>query len=1414
MGSSIRLRKASLALLIVIALLVAPIILIPSAGLAAGPSPGATPSGPPSPAPTAGQPGPAESRAPVQSPVLEPKQVESDEASVSGQYGMKLGQSGTGTGYQWKDLQGPGNGDAHSLAYDSARSILYRGTSTRGICKYQSNQWTPLAFPAASPDVEFSSVWALAYDQTANTLYASVYTYLIHGGEPAIYRITDPDTNPVWTGIAARSAIEAPYSLELTGTGGSSVLFAGGSSGIFCSQNPEVASPAWTNITSGTPTDGWYAWDLEYDTSRSMLYAFLYKTASGGGYQLRGQLWRCDTPLGSFSWNLRFLTVPGADESYLYLELDETNDRLYTFISVPLSYPANNRFHRIDNPSGTPVYNQLSGGPTSVGTWDMYRYCYDPVADNLYASTGSNAVDGYIYRFEDVGTGTGTWKDLPPEIVSAHDHFNFESLLYVPGATPLLFCGADGYAGVMRCNDPAAASPSQTILTGYVSTAVIFSSAWDSAGGKLYAGLAWNQGRCGVWRLDTALNDPPDPSGWTDLTPTISNTFSPYCVPAMVFDGSSPTNRLYAAASDTTSTGGHSVYRFDNPESPPPLTPTQLPTAVIGSSVVHSLAYDGTHDTLYAGCYNLYGQAVYRCDNASGVGGSPAWSLVGGNVAGADVTVSSLVYDQVHDSVYAAFYNEDAASGIGIWRCSNPRAVTPTWANMSAGSGPATPYVSSMLMDPARGLLYAQCPVGQLWRCATPAGAPGWAQISWTQDGCTSYNGALNVIHQGGYEYWRVTGPQSTPLTDYYGGNLDDTGIYQNTLSDDTGDSYLFTGSYQGIFRARYGAIISCAANQARQDTTLNVNITGNAFTNFVAGHSEAWFISADLSRFLTVNSTTVTGAQSATANITIARDAPVGLYHLGVITDLEHPVPLNSGFTVLYQPPRVDAVNPNTAQNAGPVNVTIAGDYFRAGASAKLHGPGLPDINGTSVNVASSAQMACNFDVTAKPPGVYDLTVTNDDGQSSTLARAFTVTKATCPTWYLAEGTSAWGFTTYITIENPNPEQCTAAITYNTSSGAKNAPDVILPPSSQTTVFPEQVVPDQDFSTVVTCKEGKTIAVDRTMTWRGQGAKSAEAHTSVGVPAPANTWYLAEGSSEWGFECWLLIQNPSGTDTTARVTYMIEGSGPKTVDHQIPANSRKTFNMETDIGKKDASIKVESTVPVIPERAMYRNNRREGHDSIGTVAPATDYFLAEGTTAWGFTTYVLVQNPQGTATDVTVTYMTPSGPKVQPTISIPPNSRKTIRVNDIADVSNTDLSTKVHGSAPIIAERAMYWGAAGSLGEACHDSIGMASAHTTFYLPDGQTSEGRETWTLVQNPNNSDITVEISYLGAGGTGNQSFTDTVPANSRKTYNIADKIPSGRASVMVTSQSLPIMVERAMYWSNRGAGTDTIGGYSD
>ena len=64
------------------------------------------------------------------------------------------------------------------------------------------------------------------------------------------------------------------------------------------------------------------------------------------------------------------------------------------------------------------------------------------------------------------------------------------------------------------------------------------------------------------------------------------------------------------------------------------------------------------------------------------------------------------------------------------------------------------------------------------------------------------------------------------------------------------------------------------------------------------------------------------------------------------------------------------------------------------------------------------------------------------------------------------------------------------------------------------------------------------------------------------------------------------------------------------------------------------------------------------------------------------------------------------------------------------------------------------------------------------------------------------------------GTGNVTRTETIPAGSRKSFNMAEHSGiSGRAATMVrcTTSGKKVMVERAMYWNSRGTGTDTIGG---
>lgn len=455
----------------------------------------------------------------------------------------------------------------------------------------------------------------------------------------------------------------------------------------------------------------------------------------------------------------------------------------------------------------------------------------------------------------------------------------------------------------------------------------------------------------------------------------------------------------------------------------------------------------------------------------------------------------------------------------------------------------------------------------------------------------------------------------------------------------------------------------------------------------------------------------------------------------------------------------------------------------------------------------------SANTDATAMAVFNSQLYVGTKNGNGAQIWRSGG-TAPTSSSVYLAEGTTDWGFSEYISIENPNTSVANVQLTYQTKGGPKTGPTIAMPAKSQATVNPRETVGNTDFSTKVTCTNGKTIAADRTMTWNAGSGE--EGHCAVAVTSPAKTWYLAEGSSAWGFECWLLIQNPGTATANCTLTYMIDGASPITVPVQVSGGSRGTWSMSDQIGARDASIKVTSDQPIIAERAMYRNGRREGHDSTGTTDPAHDYYLAEGAIGYnvGYITYVLVQNPNGSVADVSLTYMTGTGQVAGPNFQMPANSRKTIRVNDQLPV-NTDVSTKVHGSQPIIAERAMYWN--NGTGEACHDSIGMDQAHAIFYLPDGDTSAGRETWTLVQNPNSSAVTVEISYLTPNGQGNVVKTETIPQNSRRTFNMASHSGiNGRASIMVRclTSGKKIMVERAMYWNSRGAGTDTIGGYSD
>ncbi len=407
--------------------------------------------------------------------------------------------------------------------------------------------------------------------------------------------------------------------------------------------------------------------------------------------------------------------------------------------------------------------------------------------------------------------------------------------------------------------------------------------------------------------------------------------------------------------------------------------------------------------------------------------------------------------------------------------------------------------------------------------------------------------------------------------------------------------------------------------------------------------------------------------------------------------------------------------------------------------------------------------------------------------------------------TWYLAEGTTAWGFETYVLVQNPNESPTNVTFTFMQPGGETQTADFTVAGKSRFTILVNSFVDSSDVSTRV---EGSLpIICERAMYWAPQGQSGRDGgHDSIGVTQPSPTWYLAEGTTAWGFETYVLVQNPNPEAVDVNMTFMKPGGETQTYDFPVDGESRYTVNVGQVVADSDVSTKVEASAPVICERAMYRYDKALGHNSIGTPSTSREWYLAEGTTAWGFDEYVLIQNPGSQQAAVAVEFMLPDGSVVPYGILVPGQSRFTIHVDEVPGCEDTDLSTFISADVPVICERAMYWQGASSPGG--HDTIGTPLPSDRWYLAEGTTAWGFEEYVLVQNPNPEEAVVSFTFMRPDGT-TEFISFPVAPDSRFSLRANDVVPDSDVSVSVLADR-PVICERAMYWGERNVGHVTIG----
>lgn len=361
-----------------------------------------------------------------------------------------------------------------------------------------------------------------------------------------------------------------------------------------------------------------------------------------------------------------------------------------------------------------------------------------------------------------------------------------------------------------------------------------------------------------------------------------------------------------------------------------------------------------------------------------------------------------------------------------------------------------------------------------------------------------------------------------------------------------------------------------------------------------------------------------------------------------------------------------------------------------------------------------------------------------------------------------------------------------------------------------------------------------------------GDGRANIVEYTAGSSPTPV-VRYLAEGATLGTIRTRVALLNPTDVPAQASVEFLVAGTTtPVTLPaFTLAARTRTTIDPDADAGLANAafSTRVTASEPIVVDRTMSWDAMpgAGAHAETAVAGPATRWFLAEGATIAGLQLFYLVQNPNDSAATVTVRYLRSDGQVFTKAYAVGPNTRENIWVNAeaasdpaLAGLAAAEVSADLRSDVPVIVERAVYRDTQLSGG---HDSVGLTTPRTTWFLAEGATGDFFDLFVLLANPNDLAAHVDVRYLTPSGvTYTQSYV--VAANSRTTIWVdaeavndgATGQPAGYPFLVTTSLSTaitsvayvggggasvaaqPIVVERALWWRNGAGGALDGGGW--
>ncbi len=294
---------------------------------------------------------------------------------------------------------------------------------------------------------------------------------------------------------------------------------------------------------------------------------------------------------------------------------------------------------------------------------------------------------------------------------------------------------------------------------------------------------------------------------------------------------------------------------------------------------------------------------------------------------------------------------------------------------------------------------------------------------------------------------------------------------------------------------------------------------------------------------------------------------------------------------------------------------------------------------------------------------------------------------------WYFAEGSTREGYETWLSLLNPNDEECVVDLTFLCAGGEGIAHSVKVPADGRGTVSANRVVgSNRDF--FIQADSSLPVVVERPVyflyldAWPG-------GHNVMGVPALSADWHFAQGCVRPGCDTWLCLANPGPCDAAVTVDLFSPGGPAAPAVLALPGYARVTADLASLVeAPGDYAIRIRSSVPIVAERSIYfctADGLAGGSCTPGSPVVSRRWHLAEGSTRAGFETQLWLANYGGEPAAVSLTFFTSESGSVAVTETVPAASLIRLDLDEVLGLKD-DVSCEVVSDRDVLVERSTFF--------------------------------------------------------------------------------------------------------------------------